>query len=76
MSKNKGSLQSSHGTWYVVVSYKDEYGKPKTKWISTGLKVANNKTKAKEEKWNYMEGAYTINIINDYFHIRLNFKIK
>ena len=47
--KNKGSLQSKHGTWYVVVSYKDEFGKPKTKWISTGLRVQNNKTKAKEE---------------------------
>lgn len=47
MSKNKGSLQPSHGTWYVVVSYKNEFGKPKTKWISTGIKVANNKTIAK-----------------------------
>lgn len=47
--KNKGSLQAKHGTWYVVVSYKDEFGKPKTKWISTGLRVQNNKTKAKEE---------------------------
>ena len=46
--KNNGSLQSKHGTWYVVVSYKDEFGKPKTKWINTGLRVDNNKTKAKE----------------------------
>ena len=28
---NKGSLQQKHGTWYVVVSYKDEFDKPKTK---------------------------------------------
>ena len=45
----KGSLQEKHGTFYVVVNYKDEYGKPKAKWISTGLRVQNNKTKAKEE---------------------------
>ena len=45
----KGSLQEKHGTFYVVVNYKDEYGKPKSKWISTGLRVQNNKTKAKEE---------------------------
>ena len=46
---NKGSLQQKHGTWYVVISYKDEFGKPRTKWISTKLRVGNNKTKAKEE---------------------------
>lgn len=44
---SKGSLQQRHGTWYVVVGYKDEFGKPKQKWISTGLRVNNNKTKAK-----------------------------
>ena len=46
---SKGSLQQRHGTWYVVVGYKDEFGKPKQKWISTGLRVNNNKTKAKIE---------------------------
>jgi len=45
----KGSLQINHGLYYVVISYKDEFGKPKTKWISTGLKAENNKTKAKQE---------------------------
>ena len=45
----KGSLQINHGMFYVVISYKDEFGKPKTKWISTGLKSENNKTKAKQE---------------------------
>ena len=45
----KGSLQQKHGTWYVVVSYKDEFGKPKTRWINTNLRVANNKTIAKKE---------------------------
>lgn len=46
---SKGSLQQRHGTWYIVVGYKDEFGKPKQKWISTGLRVNNNKTKAKIE---------------------------
>ena len=46
---SKGSLQQRHGTWYVVVGYKDEFGKPKQKWISTGLRVNNHKTKAKIE---------------------------
>lgn len=46
---SKGSLQQRHGTWYVVVGYKDEFGKPKQKWISTGLRINNNKTKAKIE---------------------------
>ena len=46
---SKGSLQQRHGTWYVVVGYKDEFGKPKQKWISTGLRVNNNKAKAKIE---------------------------
>ncbi len=43
---NKGSLQVNHGTYYVVVNYKDEFGKTKQKWISTGLRERGNKTKA------------------------------
>lgn len=43
---NKGSLQVNHGTYYVVVNYKDKFGKPKQKWISTGLRERGNKTKA------------------------------
>lgn len=45
----KGSLQQKHGTWYVVVNYKDEFGKPKQRWINTNLRVDNNKTIAKKE---------------------------
>ena len=45
----KGSLQVSHETYYVVVNYKDEYGKPKQKWISTELREKGNKTKAKQK---------------------------
>ena len=52
---NKGSLQQRHGTWYVVVSFKDEFGKPKQKWISTKLRVGNNKTKAKQEMKNILK---------------------
>lgn len=43
---NKATLQINHGMYYVVIGYKDEYGKPKQKWISTGLKEQGNKTKA------------------------------
>ena len=43
---NKPTLQVNHGMYYVVISYKDEYGKSKQKWISTGLKEQGNKTKA------------------------------
>lgn len=45
----KGSLQISHGTYYVVVNYKDKFGNPKQKWITTGLKEQGNKTKAREK---------------------------
>ena len=45
----RGSLQQNHGTWYVVINYKDEFGKPKQKWITTNLRVDNNKTIAKKE---------------------------
>ena len=45
----KGSLQQKHGTWYVVINYKDEFRKPKQKWITTNLRVNNNKTIARQE---------------------------
>ncbi len=42
-----GHLQKKCGYWYVVVTYSDD-GKPKAKWISTGLKIKNNKRKAEQ----------------------------
>lgn len=41
-----GHLQIKKGYYYIVLSYKDENGKRKTPWISTGLKVKGNKRRA------------------------------
>ena len=41
-----GSLQEKSGKYYVVLSFKDDSGKWKRKWISTGLDIKNNKKKA------------------------------
>jgi len=43
-----GSLQIKKGKYYIVISYKDEDGKFKTKWIPTGLPEKNNKRKAEQ----------------------------
>ena len=44
-----GSLQIKKGYYYIVLSYKDEVGKNKTKWISTKLPIKdNNKRKAEK----------------------------
>ncbi len=43
-----GSIQTKKGFLYAVISYKDEFGKSKYKWISTGLKARGNKKAAKE----------------------------
>lgn len=42
-----GHLQLKSGYWYLVLTFK-ENGKPKSKWISTGLKEKGNKRKAEE----------------------------
>ncbi|MFU1797907.1 MULTISPECIES: tyrosine-type recombinase/integrase [Paenibacillaceae] len=41
-----GHLQEKKGYFYIVLNYKDELGKRKNKWISTGLPVKGNKKKA------------------------------
>ncbi|MBU5445532.1 MULTISPECIES: phage head closure protein [Paenibacillaceae] len=41
-----GHLQEKKGYFYIVLNYKDEQGKRKNKWISTGLPVKGNKKKA------------------------------
>lgn len=43
-----GHLQEKSGRWYCVISYYID-GKPKSKWISTGLKVKGNKKRAEEK---------------------------
>lgn len=41
-----GHLQEKKGNYYIVLNYKDEAGKRKTKWIATGLSTKGNKKKA------------------------------
>lgn len=41
-----GSVQLNKGKWYCVLNMKDENGKRKPKWISTGLSEKGNKKKA------------------------------
>ncbi|MCL2046067.1 MAG: site-specific integrase [Oscillospiraceae bacterium] len=50
MANNKitGSIQPKNNVFYAVLNIKDENGRRKPKWISTGLPVKGNKTKAKE----------------------------
>ena len=43
-----GSLQVKNGYLYGVITYKDEAGKKKHKWIATGLKERGNRKAAKE----------------------------
>ena len=41
-----GHLQEKGGQFYAVLSYKDQDGKRRSKWIPTGLMVKGNKKKA------------------------------
>lgn len=41
-----GHLQEKNGNFYIVLNYKDQTGKRKTKWLKTGLPVKGNKKKA------------------------------
>lgn len=41
-----GHLQEKNGNFYIVLNYKDQTGKRKTKWQKTGLPVKGNKKKA------------------------------
>ena len=43
-----GSIHEKAGQWYVVVSFKDNTNKWKTKWISTGLDIKGNKRAAEK----------------------------
>ena len=43
-----GHLQERYGKYYIVLGYKDEMGKTKTKWISTGLPIKGNKKRAED----------------------------
>ncbi|MDF2820171.1 MAG: integrase [Clostridiales bacterium] len=50
-----GSLHEKNGKYSIVLSFKDENGKWKTKWISTGLEVKGNKKKASEVLKEYLQ---------------------
>ena len=41
-----GHLQIKKEYYYIVLNYFDEHGKRKSKWISTGLPIKNNKKRA------------------------------
>ena len=41
-----GHLQQKNGSFYIVINYRDDNARRKTKWISTGLAVKGNKKKA------------------------------
>lgn len=44
----RGSVQEKNNKLYVVLSYKTEEGKHKTKWVGTGLKAKGNKREAED----------------------------
>lgn len=44
----KGRLTTKNGKYYVVISYQDDGGKNKQKWVATGLDAKNNKRAAEE----------------------------
>lgn len=44
----KGRLHIRNGKYCIVISYKDEAGKAKQKWIATDLTEKNNKRKAEQ----------------------------
>lgn len=44
----KGRLTTKNEKYYVVISYQDESGKNKQKWVATGLDAKNNKRAAEE----------------------------
>ena len=47
MKQVAGHLQEKKGYYYAVLSYKDESGRRKTKWVSTKLPVKGNKKRPK-----------------------------
>jgi integrase len=46
----KASVQLKKGLYYVVISFKDNLGKHKTKWVPTGLKEGAGKRKIEEKR--------------------------
>lgn len=59
----KGSLQIKGGKYYVVIAYRDEYGKEKRKWVATNLEERGNKRKADEKLNEIMKGYFNGEIV-------------
>ena len=61
----KGSLQIKNGKYYAVLSVKDDTGKFKKVWVSTGLTEKGNKRKA-EQKLNEIIVEYSNKEISEF----------
>lgn len=72
-----GSVQEKNGKYYAVLNLKDENGKRKLKWISTGLETKGNKKKAqaflaeKIAEYQSKDMFYTDITVADYFKLWL-----
>lgn len=68
-----GSIQEKNGKYYAVISYKDDYGKRKQKWINTGYTLRGNKKKAERfleeqlSEWNRKDIRYSDLTVAQYF---------
>lgn len=68
-----GSVQEKNGKYYAVISYKDNLGKRKQKWINSGLIIRGNKKKAERfldkqlSSWNEKDIRYCDLTVDEYF---------
>lgn len=68
-----GSVQEKNGKYYAVISFKDNLGKRKQKWINSGLTVRGNKKKAERfldeqlSSWNEKDIRYCDLTVDEYF---------
>ena len=53
------SLQEKRNIYQVVLSYRDNNGKRKQKWISTGISVKGNNKRLANEKLEEIKQHYT-----------------
>ena len=58
------SLQEKRNIYQVVLSYRDNNGKRKQKWISTGISVKGNNKRLANEKLEEIKQHYTKYIPN------------
>ena len=53
--KLRANIVEKRGTLHVVVTYKDEIGKPRQKWRDTKLKKKGNKKRAEKIKEDFLK---------------------